>query len=102
MSKYLVPNLWFKDCCDDHDMCFDTCTKTYEQCNAAFLPCNASKCNFRDHNSILSAITGAIFPVMPLVTTLTCLGLAEFYHSAVVKESCPAYLDSGADRCGCR
>lgn len=45
-TKKLVPELWFHHCCDDHDLCYDDCTKpSCLYCNFAFLDCMHAECH---------------------------------------------------------
>ncbi|TLD18958.1 Casein kinase I 1 [Venturia nashicola] len=39
-----IPDLRFTECCDNHDLCYDDCTKTWNQCNNDFRKCMHSKC----------------------------------------------------------
>ncbi|KAH8751868.1 hypothetical protein F5882DRAFT_420214 [Hyaloscypha sp. PMI_1271] len=39
------PNFNFIDCCDDHDICYDSCDQTFEDCNNNFLTCMKAKCD---------------------------------------------------------
>ncbi|KAF7505531.1 hypothetical protein GJ744_000693 [Endocarpon pusillum] len=40
-----VPDGDFTECCNQHDICYDTCSTTFESCNSAFRTCNINTCN---------------------------------------------------------
>jgi hypothetical protein len=65
----LVPNLWFKDCCDAHDICY--CKGGTEtdrsNCDGAFFSCMSGKCES-----------------MGLLKNW-CMGMASIYYRAVRK-----------------
>jgi len=39
-----VPVIKFAECCNRHDLCYDDCSQTWEDCNNAFRMCNHLSC----------------------------------------------------------
>lgn len=65
-NKFHAPDFAFKECCDNHDNCFDDCSTGFSECNGAFLSCMKQSCK-KKH-----------WYVRP-----ECKLLADFYYAVV-------------------
>jgi RHS repeat-associated protein len=57
----VTPNLWFRECCDAHDACYDDCKglPPKSSCDSAFCGCVLSKCSGWSNNNICRAAAAA-------------------------------------------
>ncbi|QDS76514.1 hypothetical protein FKW77_005766 [Venturia effusa] len=80
-----IPDLRFTDCCDNHDLCYDDCSKTWNQCNDEFRRCMHSQCR---HD--------------PSWTEWGCNNLADVYADFVgTRLGAWSFYNSNVDRCTC-
>ncbi|KAJ3484328.1 hypothetical protein NLG97_g7082 [Lecanicillium saksenae] len=40
----LIPDLWFGQCCNGHDLCYGTCDESFDSCNTDFHTCMKESC----------------------------------------------------------
>ncbi|KAF2771678.1 hypothetical protein EJ03DRAFT_21840, partial [Teratosphaeria nubilosa] len=82
-----IPELWFHACCNDHDICYDTCAQqSCDHCNDVFFTCMKRQCEKQR-----SEAGGA-----------TCYLAAGVYYEAVKGDSgCPYFAKYTGERCNC-
>lgn len=76
-------------CCNQHDICWCTCSQTQNSCDKSFKDCMLSKCysKFTKWNQ--------------LAKKLQCISTAEIWFSAVSANKC-GYIEVQKDRCECQ
>ena len=81
-----IPELGFHNCCNAHDICYDTCAEqSCDHCNDAFFTCMKNVCK----------------NLIPL-KGIPCFAAAVIYHAAVEGSyGCPFFARYGRDRCNC-
>jgi secretory phospholipase A2 len=84
-----VPDGVFKDCCNDHDQCYSTCSAGFDQCNDNFLTCLKKKCD-SEYKGFFKA------PIR-----LSCHAGARIYHGAVSTAGGSAFDDATKGSCNC-
>lgn len=67
-----------EDCCNLHDLCYDTCGKSKEECDSEFRTC-----------------------LMDVCGSHPCIHAANLFADIVVFMGCPAYLGAQGDACTC-
>ncbi|KAM3542177.1 hypothetical protein ARSEF1564_004921 [Beauveria bassiana] len=82
-----VPNLSFGECCNDHDICFGTCTEQFGPCNKKFLGCMTQSC--------------VKFAPIPKLY-LACNGAAATYYLAVEFFGKKAFAAATKEHCDCK
>ncbi len=82
-----VPNLSFGQCCDDHDICFGTCSEQFGPCNSRFLGCMTQSC--------------VKFAPVPKLF-LACNGAAASYYLAVQFFGKGAFAAATKELCDCK
>ncbi|KAI9858785.1 MAG: hypothetical protein M1813_007252 [Trichoglossum hirsutum] len=89
LAGWIPPNLEFSKCCDDHDICFDTCEEQFASCNNIFLGCNIQVC--RSNHEAGSIVEWG------------CEKLANLYGYAVTTfMGKAAFVSATDDRCECK
>ena len=85
-SHHIVPELWFHNCCNDHDYCYDNCNEnSCDHCNDLFYTCMKHRC-----------ASGNIFK------KAICYPAAGLYYEAVKgKFGCPYFAKYTHERCDC-
>lgn len=79
-----IPELRFTECCDHHDLCYDDCSKTWNQCNEEFRTCMHGRCK----ND-------------PTWTEWGCNNIADVYADLVSTRLGAWSFRNSNDRCGC-
>ncbi|XWX00327.1 hypothetical protein V2A60_008347 [Cordyceps javanica] len=82
-----VPDLSFGECCNDHDICFGTCSEQFGPCNKKFLGCMVTSC--------------ARFAPVPKLF-LACNGAAATYYLAVQFFGKDAFAAATKELCDCK
>ncbi|KAL1850140.1 hypothetical protein VTK73DRAFT_9749 [Phialemonium thermophilum] len=86
----LVPNLNFGGCCNTHDTCYDTCSKTFVGCNNDFLGCMRSACSNTYNHWYNSWLRPA------------CNAAASLYYAAVSGSTAQGhFVDDSKQECSC-
>ncbi|PNF17609.1 hypothetical protein B7P43_G14079 [Cryptotermes secundus] len=75
-------------CCNDHDICYDTCGEKKELCDFEFKKCLYTACR---RNDIVSGLTGG----------KGCKVVAKLSFTATMTLGCKSYLDSQEEACTC-
>lgn len=88
-TEYL-PVTQMDNCCDEHDICYDTCNKDKELCDIEFKRCLYNHCDQYEK----TAVGGDI-----VVTG--CKGAAKMLFTATLTLGCRSYLDAQAKSCYC-
>lgn len=89
-----IPDAWFTDCCNEHDLCFDNCIEgEFGPCNDSFRTCNLHVCETTfPGNSPAQALK-----------RLGCRNLANTYGDAVKTYiGVAAFKSANSDRCECK
>ncbi|KAJ4148571.1 hypothetical protein LMH87_003035 [Akanthomyces muscarius] len=82
-----VPDLSFGECCNNHDICYGTCSEQFGPCNKQFLGCMVQSC--------------AKFAPIPKLF-LACNGAAASYYLAVQFFGKTAFSDATKELCECK
>ncbi|EGX89667.1 Phospholipase A2 [Cordyceps militaris CM01] len=82
-----VPDLSFGECCNDHDICYGTCSEQFGPCNSKFLSCMVGSC--------------AKFAPIPKLF-LACNGAAATYYLAVQFFGKNAFAAATKEMCDCK
>jgi secretory phospholipase A2 len=71
-------------CCDQHDICYHTCTASKDSCDDAFDTCMQNSCDDEDD-----------------LEKVACRVQAEVFYKAVMELGCRAYQGDQEDACQC-
>lgn len=88
-TEYL-PVTEMDNCCDEHDICYDTCNKDKELCDIEFKRCLYNYCDQYEK----TAVGGDI-----VVTG--CKGAAKMLFTTTLTLGCRSFLDAQAKACYC-
>nr|CAB3260927.1 uncharacterized protein LOC100176290 [Phallusia mammillata] len=80
-------------CCDEHDVCYDTCKMDKEKCDNSFYQCLMNSCTRM--SSKRKRNDAATF------TINTCKITAGLIYQGVVSLGCKSYLDAQKNACKC-
>jgi hypothetical protein len=89
-----IPNSYglasFLTCCNNHDVCYDTCNTTKTNCDGSFLGCLTSACT-------------VYLPLVEIAPELyaSCLAVADVYYGAVAFFGTSAFDGSQQGACDC-
>lgn len=83
-----LPRPEMVDCCNDHDVCYDTCGSDKEDCDRKFKRCLYSICDVNRKD-------------MNFVNEKKCKGGAKMLYMATMALGCTAYKDSQRESCLC-
>ncbi|CAG5135604.1 unnamed protein product [Candidula unifasciata] len=75
-------------CCDEHDICYDTCNNSKETCDNAFKICLEKLCQ-----SIRKAVKKDVYEV--------CVSTADMMYAGTVALGCKPYKDCQKKACTC-
>lgn len=78
------------NCCDEHDMCYDTCNKDKELCDIEFKRCLYNYCGQYEQNAVGGDIVVS-----------GCKGAAKMLFTATLTLGCKSYRDAQAKACYC-
>ncbi|CAG9856961.1 unnamed protein product [Phyllotreta striolata] len=87
-SNYLPVGEMTK-CCDEHDICYDTCRKNKEICDVEFKRCLYKYCDGYEGSVASGTIVKA------------CKGAAKMLFTGTLTLGCRAYLDAQSQACYC-
>ncbi|KAK8723516.1 hypothetical protein OTU49_011753 [Cherax quadricarinatus] len=76
------------DCCNDHDICYDTCGSNKEECDLRFRRCLYSTCEVNQHQ-------------MDTLTYTKCKGGAKLLYTATMALGCTSYKEAQHGACRC-
>ena len=71
-------------CCEQHDICYHTCTQSKESCDDAFDTCLENSCDDEDD-----------------LEKVACRAQGELFYRAVMALGCGAYKDDQEEACQC-
>jgi len=83
IPKKDLPKPAIEDCCNQHDICYDTCKNGKLSCDNAFRSCMMNVCG------------GGL-------NALGCKAYSEGLYLAVVNLGCPAYIKAQSNACVCK
>ncbi|XP_018323845.1 group XIIA secretory phospholipase A2 [Agrilus planipennis] len=86
-SQYLPVGEMTK-CCDQHDICYDTCNKDKELCDLEFRRCLYKYCE-------------SYKPTVGETIVKTCKGAAKTLFTGTMALGCKSYLDAQKEACYC-
>uniref|UniRef100_T1J7P6 Group XIIA secretory phospholipase A2 n=1 Tax=Strigamia maritima TaxID=126957 RepID=T1J7P6_STRMM len=84
-----LPVAELRKCCDEHDICYDTCNNDKEDCDKTF-----RKCLFRICEKYKNVIGKDLLK--------GCKATAQAMYAGTMTLGCKAYKDSQKDACLCR
>jgi len=76
----------FTGCCDDHDLCYDTCNADKDECDLKFKKCLYRQCRGRD---------------LDFIDSKKCKLKAKLFFVTVIGVGCQSYLDAQQNSCQC-
>lgn len=76
----------FTECCNEHDICYDTCGNRKAMCDTAFLACMMRHCEGTSSNRQAQT---------------SCKGTANMFYAGVQMMGCSFYLDAQQQACLC-
>nr|XP_045608740.1 group XIIB secretory phospholipase A2-like protein [Procambarus clarkii] len=76
------------DCCNDHDICYDTCGSNKENCDRTFRRCLYSTCEVSKDK-------------MDILMFKKCQGGAKLLYTATMALGCTSYKDAQRSACVC-
>lgn len=75
-------------CCNEHDVCYDTCGSDKEVCDGRFKSCLYNTCKEKEKD-------------MDMLSSKTCKGGAKLLYTATLALGCAAYKDAQHSACIC-
>lgn len=87
-SEYL-PAVEMENCCNAHDICYDTCNKDKELCDLDFKRCLYNYCETHQESTVGSIIAKS------------CKAAAKMLFTGTITLGCRSYLDSQERACFC-
>lgn len=87
-TEYL-PAVEMENCCNDHDICYDTCNKDKELCDIEFKRCLYNYCDTHDKSAIGTVVTKG------------CKAAAKMLFTGTMTLGCRSYLDAQERSCYC-
>ena len=80
----------FVECCNNHDMCYDTCGESRQECDTTFKQCMLQVCKSDGDSGKLRR-----------KEVRECRSQADMMYGGVVALGCDIYLDSQKEACIC-
>jgi len=77
----------FSDCCDQHDVCYDSCGEDKDLCDLSFRKCLYRVCKKEQHKRYLD--------------NKKCKLKAKLFYMAVVGVGCQPFKDAQKEACNC-
>lgn len=87
-TEYL-PAVEMENCCNAHDICYDTCNKDKELCDLDFKRCLYNYCETHEKSTVGSIVAKG------------CKAAAKMLSTGTVTLGCKSYLDSQERACYC-
>lgn len=87
-EKEDLPRAEMVDCCNDHDLCYDTCGSDKEDCDRKFKRCLYSICDVNKKE-------------LDLISEKKCKGGAKLLYMATMALGCTAYKEAQREACSC-
>ncbi|XP_068247073.1 group XIIB secretory phospholipase A2-like protein [Palaemon carinicauda] len=75
-------------CCNEHDLCYDTCGSDKEVCDRKFKSCLYNTCKENEKD-------------MDMFSSKTCKGGAKLLYTATMALGCASYKDAQSNACIC-
>ena len=87
-EKEDLPRSEMVDCCNDHDLCYDTCGSDKEDCDRKFKRCLYSTCDVNKQQQ-------------DIFNEKKCKGGAKLLYTATMALGCTAYKEAQGQACLC-
>lgn len=87
-TEYL-PAVEMENCCNSHDICYDTCNKDKELCDIEFKRCLYNYCDTHEKTAVGSIVAKG------------CKAAAKMLFTGTITLGCKSYLDSQERACYC-
>ncbi|CAG9773925.1 unnamed protein product [Ceutorhynchus assimilis] len=78
-----------EECCNAHDICYDTCNKDKEVCDIDF-----KRCLYKNCDGYSNSVGGQ-------TVTKACKGAAKMLFTGTLTLGCKSYMDSQKQACYC-
>lgn len=88
-TEYL-PAVEMENCCNAHDICYDTCNKDKELCDLDFKRCLYNYCESHEKTATVGSLV-----------TKSCKAAAKLLSTGTLTLGCKSYLDSQERACYC-
>lgn len=89
ISKEYLPAVEMENCCNDHDICYDTCNKDKELCDIEFKRCLYNYCDSHEKSAVGTIVTKG------------CKTAAKMLFTGTITLGCKSYLDAQERSCYC-
>lgn len=90
INKEYLPAVEMENCCNDHDICYDTCLKDKELCDIEFKRCLYNYCDTHEKSAIGSVVSKG------------CKAAAKMLFTGTMTLGCRSYLDAQERGCYCK
>lgn len=87
-TEYL-PAVEMENCCNEHDICYDTCNKDKELCDIEFKRCLYNYCDTHEKTAVGS------------IVAKSCKAAAKMLFTGTITLGCKSYLDTQERACYC-
>lgn len=88
-TEYL-PAIQMENCCNAHDICYDTCNKDKELCDLDFKRCLYNYCETHEKTTTVGSLVAK-----------GCKTAAKLLFTGTITLGCKSYLDSQGRACYC-
>lgn len=89
INKEYLPAIEMENCCNSHDICYDTCNKDKELCDLDFKRCLYNYCETHEKSAVGSIVAKG------------CKAAAKMLFTGTITLGCRSYLDSQQRSCYC-
>lgn len=89
IDKQYLPAIEMENCCNAHDICYDTCNKDKELCDLDFKRCLYNYCDTHEKTTVGSIVAKG------------CKAAAKMLFTGTITLGCRSYLDSQERSCYC-
>lgn len=89
INKDYLPAVEMENCCNSHDICYDTCNKDKELCDLDFKRCLYNYCESHEKTAVGSIVAKG------------CKAAAKMLFTGTLTLGCRSFLDSQERACYC-
>ncbi|CAL8118633.1 unnamed protein product [Orchesella dallaii] len=94
LTPEMLPVTGFVECCDQHDICYESCGQDKDECDLKF-----KKCLYRKCAAVKDAESAGL---QKKVSVIGCKAGAKLLYTGTTAVGCKPYLDAQRNGCICK
>ncbi|ODM88307.1 Group XIIB secretory phospholipase A2-like protein [Orchesella cincta] len=94
LTPEMLPVTGFVECCDQHDICYETCGEDKDECDLKFKKCLYKKC------AVLKNADSAA--IQKKISVVGCKAGAKLLYTGTTAVGCKPYLNAQQNACFCK